>query len=68
MALTPLNVTDGLARTVVLFLVGWNTFVIAYVALTLRTFGRVDSAQFRARMQRRGSKRGWDLESSDARR
>jgi uncharacterized membrane protein len=36
---------------------GWNIFVIAYVILTFRTFARVDSAEFRARMDARGSKR-----------
>ena len=34
-----------------------NIFVIAYVILTFRTFARVDSAEFRARMDARGSKR-----------
>jgi uncharacterized membrane protein len=55
LALTPPPGTGGMATNVVLCLVGWNTFVVAYVILTFRTFYRVDSAQFRARMSRRGA-------------
>ena len=57
LALTPPAGIGGSAAALVLFLVGWNIFVIAYVILTFRTFARVDSAEFRARMDARGSKR-----------
>jgi uncharacterized membrane protein len=59
LAVTPPAGIGGTATTVVLALVGWNTFAIAYVALTLRTFSRADSAQFRARMAARGARRPW---------
>lgn len=59
LALTPPSGTGGIATTVVLSLVGWNTFVVAYLILTHRTFNRVDSEQFRARMARRGAKIPW---------
>lgn len=57
LALTPPAGIGGSASALLLFLVGWNIFVIAYVILTFRTFARVDSAEFRARMDARGSKR-----------
>jgi uncharacterized membrane protein len=59
LALTPPSGTGGIATTVVLALVGWNTFVVAYVILTHLTFNRIDSVQFRARMARRGAKIPW---------
>lgn len=58
LALTPPSGVGGSATTLVLGLVGWNVFVIAYVVLTFRTFGGgVDAAEFRARMDARGSRR-----------
>jgi uncharacterized membrane protein len=59
LSLTPPPGTGGIATTIVLWLIGWNTFVVAYVILTFRTFNRVDAEQFRARMVRRGAKRSW---------
>ncbi len=57
LAVTPPVGVGGSATVMLLWLVGWNIFVIAYVILTFRTFARVDSAQFRARMDARGSRR-----------
>ena len=41
----------GVARGVVLALVGWNLFVVIYVVLTWRTFGSRDPEEFARRMQ-----------------
>ena len=57
LAVTPPVGVGGSATVMLLWLVGWNVFVIAYVILTFRTFARVDSAQFRARMDARGTRR-----------
>jgi uncharacterized membrane protein len=44
---------DGVARDVVLALVGWNLFVVIYVVLTWRTFGSRDPQEFACRMRAR---------------
>ena len=44
-------VGDGVARGVVLALVGWNLFVVIYVVLTWRTFGSREPEEFARRMQ-----------------
>jgi uncharacterized membrane protein len=59
LAVTPPTGIGGVAAMVVLWLLGWNVFVVAYVVLTHRTFGRVDAAEFRARMETRGRTQPW---------
>ncbi|MDT7745294.1 MAG: hypothetical protein QOE59_4372 [Actinomycetota bacterium] len=48
-AATPVG--DGVAAGVVLALVGWNLFVVIYLALTCRTFGSRDAEEFARRMR-----------------
>ncbi len=47
--------------TILLALLGWTTFAVVYVLLTLHTFSRVGSAEFRRRMAARAGTRqsGW---------
>ncbi len=43
-------IDQGTPTQVILILLGWNTFAIAYVVLTAVAFSRVDSDEFRKRM------------------
>jgi len=54
---TPPSGSGSAATNVVLFLLGWNTFVVVYVILTMRTFTRADKAEFEARMAARSAAR-----------
>ncbi len=56
------EVGDAAATTVVLSLAGWNIFVIVYVILTVRTFSRIDGAEFAVRMAARAQRRGRGFE------
>lgn len=52
-------VEAGADTTVMLFLLGWNLFVVVYVVLTIITFSRRDSATFRQQMAIRMARRTW---------
>jgi uncharacterized membrane protein len=61
------EVGDALATTVVLSLAGWNIFVVVYVVLTVRTFSRIDGAEFAVRMAARAQRRGRGFEQVEPR-
>jgi hypothetical protein len=53
--------SNQVVLAVILSLIGWNVFVVAYVVLTNRTFPGADAARFKMRMATRSVDRsaGW---------
>jgi uncharacterized membrane protein len=49
---------DWAATAVVLILVAWNLYIVIYVVLTMRVFGKVDGAEFADRIAARTARRG----------